>query len=260
MTNTKNEMSKTAIARMEKDLTALLAANNEKKEVVELGQLGAFAEAAVNAGIAGNKGKCDSFAAAHFAGTGTKDNRISEWTKAMEFGDHFAEVKVLTMQMVNAVRAHDGGKATCHIHNTATSVLTMFGKSKKDGTANPDAAAMNVKIADRISKYDANKKKADEKTAANALLSTNRQLVTGIKDVDVVKAIAGLLERLQDGNAHNNVEAAITAVQAIAPKVVEVVKPEPEVVAPIAGEADLAGQLATMQAAISSMAAMMVNK
>jgi len=234
---------------MEKDLAARLLANATSKNEAALGQLGAYAEAAIAAGIAGHKEQCDFFAKAHFAAD-VRQSRVSEWTRAMEFGHDFKAVETLTMQMVDQVR--EAG-VNCHIHNTANSVLTMFAKSKKENTPAPNAAAMDVKIAARLKSAGLSAAKKLTDAATFDAMTKPAQLASKVKADEILDTINGLLEVLA-ANKWTGIAAVQSAMDGIAKPVVvaPVAAPTPATPAPEAGTADLAAQMATMQATMQA--------
>lgn len=263
MTTQKAIMSQTAITRMEKNLNALLAESKVNQAASALGQLGAYSAAAVEAGITGNREKCDCFAKAHFDAEGIRlgkpvaQPRISEWTRAMEFGDKFKTVETLTMHMVEALRQRE---IKCHIHNTANSVFTLYAKSKKENTPEPTIKDMDSKIAARVTSHGVNKAKRDKKDAEFALLDTPAQLASKIDSDKRIDTIKGILEAMH-AEGYAGTEPLIAGLA-------NLIKVEPETVAPEtpapetpAGDADLASIMeARMDSKFDALAALLVDK
>jgi len=252
MTTQKDALSKTAIARMEKNLAGLLAEVANSNDASDFGKIGAYAQVAIDEKIAGDKDKCEFFGKQHFDAVNAKrekplaESRKSEWVRAMVFAGEIDTIKAYTMSMVHQVR--DAGEK-CHIHNTANSILGMYRKNKKDGLPAPTQKDIDAKVAKRL---ESSAKKRAAKTVeqkAHDALTDSEKLVAKIAVGKELEAIAGLLERMAKAGC-TGTAAVLVALDGVAKPVVvaPVAAPTPATPAPEAGTADLAAQMATMQA------------
>ena len=267
-------MTKTEIAKMEEELAALLLASETNSDSAALGKIGAYAVSAVHAGIAGNRAACEVFAKAHFAAVDAKSgrvtaaSRVSEWTRAMEFGNEFEAVKIYTATTTQELRT---AGVSCHIANTANGILAVFSRHKKENLPAPTPADIAAKIAARIVKAgEATAKAAAAKVKFEALTKP-QQLAKKVADADRVYMLQGILESLTaDGwqgvtEIHKLVPKLIAPVAPVAPvaQVAQVAQVAPvAVVTPAAvGDADLAGIMETrMDAKFDALAAMLVEQ